>query len=225
MAGSSLEERESLSSERYLRICRRLAVLPEPLLLRTLRSPLTHAGAYSTRQSESLTRTPEAVRAMVSALEYAKGIHTVKLVGLRQGELPLLTKEVMVSLVRAVLSTPLLSLLDLSDNAIDDATAGYQLQCLISRSPSLVSLVLAHNNLGESSGRGMLAALEASKSMRCLDLSCNPALSEWRTIGKHVGKMLSMNHSLVGFSCSLSSACAIELLMVLLPIPRRCVDS
>ena len=39
---------DSLGSERYLKICRRLTVLPEPLFLRTLRAPYDYDGIYST---------------------------------------------------------------------------------------------------------------------------------------------------------------------------------
>lgn len=222
--GSERDGKETLGSERYLRICQRMVVLPEPLLLRTLRAPLEHGGSYSTARAE-VSLTAEAVRSIVAALDYAKGLHTIRLVGLRKGSASLLTREVMSSLLRAVTSSPMVTELDLSDNALDDSIAAQNLQSMLSKNNSIASLILAHNNLGESSGRHILSALNGNRVLRFLDVTCNPVLSEWPMIGSYVEKLLKTNQALTGLSWSMSSTGAFDVLTTMLQLPAaRCED-
>ena len=81
MAGAPAE---TAGSERYLKACRKLAVTPEPVLLRTLRAPFDHGCAYSTLAAEEPI-TEEGVRAIIAALDTCRHVHVVCLAGLRRG--------------------------------------------------------------------------------------------------------------------------------------------
>ena len=165
------------------------------------------------------------MRALVSAIDYAKGLHTIRLVGLRRGSTPLLSKDSMIGLVRAVQSAKAISTLDLSDDALDDAIAAQQLQALLAQSNGVSSLVLAHNALGVDSGKMMLAALEGNKVLRCLDVSCNPRLAEWPSMAKDLERMVKTTHTPSGLTWSLADHVALSLVRVLIQIPGRCEAS
>ena len=60
----------------------RLSIAPEPLLLKTLREPEAHNGAYSTVDAEAAI-TADSIRGMMSGIHACRGVHTLKLVRLR----------------------------------------------------------------------------------------------------------------------------------------------
>lgn len=219
MLDEKLRDRDTLGSERYLRICKRLTILPEPRLVRTLRDPLGHSGSYSTQDAEvSLDAT--ACRGLVGALEHAKGLHTIKLVGLRHGETPLLTCESLVALVHVVRSTRI-EVLDLSDNALDDTLAAEQLVGLLSQKGRLASLSLAGNELGEVFGARFFKALEHNSALRHLDISSNSGLARWNTATRELERLMKINGTLVGIGASFPPAVTGSLLRLLVGQPGR----
>lgn len=212
--------RENVGSERYLRICRRFGILPEPVFLRALRAPLDCGGIYTTLSAEALLD-PSRIRSIILALDESKGLHTVRLVGLRKGSLPLFTKDTFILLMRTALVAPSMSALDLSDNALDDSIVAQPLEIFISRGGSIVSLNLSYNNLGDDSAVGIFSALEMNKSLRFLDLSCNPGLAKWPKIGKHMEQLLKMNDIFSGLAWTFADSSAVALLRSLKQAPSR----
>lgn len=222
MAATSAEASgsETLGSERYLRICKRLSTVPEPLLLRVLRGPYNNGCSYSTLEAEA-SLDAIAVRGIIAALDYARGLHTIRLVGLRRGNESMLTRDCLVTLVRALRSSPSVETLDLSDNSLRDSVAAQHLGALISRHSTIVCLLLANNCLGEVSGKMLLIALEGNKMLRHLDISSNPGLVQWPSIERDLERMVKTNQTLVGLGASFCTTAAASLLCAIVQAPSR----
>ena len=122
---------------------------------------VTHTNngcSYSTLEAEA-SLDAIAVRGIIAALDYARGLHTIRLVGLRRGNESMLTRDCLVTLVRALRSSPSVETLDLSDNSLRDSVAAQHLGALISRHSTIVCLLLANNCLGEVSGKMLLKSI------------------------------------------------------------------
>lgn len=198
--------RESQASERYLTTCKRLTVLPEPLLLRVLRKPYEHSGEYSTTKAEVLLDA-DGIRAIVASLAYARGLHTVRLVGLRQGGGSMMSRDTLMALVRTLNSASVVETLDLSDNNLADKDAATATQMLIGRKSALRCFTMRNNNLGEQTGSALLLALENNRSsVRHIDVGQNPMM--WPKWTEELKLLMQPNQTLTGFGATLSDAVA-----------------
>ena len=216
-----LERGETTASARYSRACAKLNVEPEPRLLNTLRDPekKKYAGAYSTADAEQLLST-DALSAVVTAIESMIGLHTLRLVGLRNGDASFFTFEGLGALVRAVKGNASITSLDLTDDALDDEIAASHLGTLLAgEKGSLAVLTLRHNNLKEKSGKHLLDALGSNKQLQEIDLSCNPSAVMLGV--PDLDKMLKENTTLLHLGCTLPSERATGLLATLLKQPQR----
>ena len=216
-----LERGETTASARYSRACTKLNVEPEPRLLNTLRDPekKKYAGAYSTADAEQLLST-DALSAVVTAIESMIGLHTLRLVGLRNGDASFFTFEGLGALVRAVKGNACIRSLDLSDDALNDELAASHLGTLLAgEKGTLAVLTLRHNNLKEKSGKHLLDALGSNKQLQELDLSCNP--SAVMLAVADLDKLLKGNTTLLHLGCTLPSERATGLLATLHKQPQR----
>ena len=191
----------SAGSDRYTQACARMSVSPEPAFLRLLQSPSLEGTSYSTAQAEGRL-TADGVRAMVAALDTCRGLHTVRLVGLKRAGAPLLSTESLGALVRAVRANPSIVALDLSENALDDTHAAGHIGALITHNPSLVSLRLRGNLLKAEGGRAALDALASNRVLRDLDLGANPMVS-WGAQATSLARMLQENTTLTALGVTL----------------------
>ena len=213
----ALELGETAASACYVEASTRLNVQPEPRLLSTLRDPRKYGGVYSTADAEQLLCT-DALSAAIECVTTMRGLHTLRLVGLRQGDTPFFTHAGLGALVRAVRENDSIRSLDLSDDALDDELAAAHLGTLLARNGSLTALQLRHNSLREKCGRQVLQALASNKQLQTLDLSCNPSAV---LLLPEIEKLLTDHGTLRDLGCSVPAEKALALLAALLKLPQR----
>eukprot|EP00908_Phaeocystis_cordata_P025526 Transcript_7979.p1 GENE.Transcript_7979~~Transcript_7979.p1 ORF type:complete len:556 (+),score=225.23 Transcript_7979:68-1669(+) len=209
-----LNRGETTGSSRYARACTRLNIQADNSLLSALRDPKAYNGTYTTADAEQLL-SPDGVRAIVTALDSSRGLHTVRLIGLRRLDGSFFTYEALGSLVRAVRANGSIRTLDLSDDALDDELAAGHLNTLLAHNASLTSLQLRNNGLGAKGGRAVLEALTSNRHLHELDLSCNPGLMRWNEQAPELERLLRENTALLSLGASVPSEKAFVLLNAL----------
>lgn len=136
------EPHQTAGVGKYRRSCERLAVLPEPVLLRTLAEPAAHGGSYSTADAE-YRLSEVSVAAMVASVDAFVGLTHLRLVGLvRPTGASMLSRDAMEVLARTAKDAPSLTLLDLSRDGLDDPTAAAAIGQLLHGNDRLCSLLL-----------------------------------------------------------------------------------
>eukprot|EP00967_Tisochrysis_lutea_P015398 scaffold17346_cov29-Tisochrysis_lutea.AAC.1 len=209
-AGAAFSARggaETASTVKYRRLCERVAIEPEPLLLRTLSEPSAHDGAYSTADAQQ-PMGEEAVAAIVASVDAFVGVRKLRLVNLKRPPgVPLLSRDAVEVLARCVKVAPSLTLLDLSHNALDDPTAAQAIMHMLHGNTRLRSLILRHNQLGQHAAKAAFNELMGDESrshkLRELDLSCNPPLAKWRGQATALNKLLRSNTSVLCLGVSI----------------------
>jgi hypothetical protein len=196
-----LNRGETTGSSRYARACTRLNIQADNSLLSALRDPKAYNGTYTTADAEQLL-SPDGVRAIVTALDSSRGLHTLRLIGLRRLDASFFTYEALGSLVRAVRANGSIRTLDLSDDALDDELAAGHLNTLLAHNASLTSLQLRNNGLGAKGGRAVLEALTSNRHLHELDLSCNPGLMRWNEQAPELERLLRENTALLSLGAS-----------------------
>ena len=211
---------ETASSARYVKACARNSIMPEPAFVKALREPNEHHGAYSTYSAEERI-TPDGLKAMVQALDGMRGLHTLALVGLRRGDAPLFTHDLLGQLVKAVRVNGAIHTLDLSDNALDDALAAGHLAALLAHNAHMTTLRVRSNAFKEKAGRQLLEALASNRHLHALDMACNHGLLSWKEQAAEVTRMLRENTQLVSLCVSLPEAGVPQVLQHLQQQPKR----
>ena len=161
----------SLGAARYKTACKRLYTNPDPVFLRALNGE--HEGEFSTGDAGAAVYDRDGVSALVSTLELCRHLHTLRLVGLQRGGVPLLQRDVLTAAIAAVRASPSIKILDLSSNALTDEIAAAPVTKLLLHNTTMTCLSLAHNRLGLETGRTLLAHLPTNKALVDLD-TCMP---------------------------------------------------
>jgi hypothetical protein len=220
-AAAHAAEPMSVGRQRYGILCRRLYANEEPAFARTLNGE--HEGEYSTVRAEA-TLDVDALFTIVSTLEYCRGLHSLRLVGLQRATTSLLTREMLSAAVVAVRASASIKLLDLSDSALtDDLFAngpGSPLSRLLLNNTNLEALLLRKNELALASAKLILTHLPTNRTLIELDVSDNRGF-KWPGMAKEFQLLFKENVTLVSFGASLPDPASTAVLSGFLHAPGR----
>ena len=220
-AAAPAAETVSVGRQRYGILCRRLYANEEPAFARTLNGE--HEGEYSTARAEA-TLDVDALFTIVSTLEYCRGLHSLRLVGLQRATTSLLTREMLSATVVAVRASASIKLLDLSDSALtDDLFAngpGSPLSRLLLNNTNLEALLLRKNELALASAKLLLTHLPTNRTLIELDVSDNRGF-KWPGMAKEFQLLFKENVTLVSFGASLPDPASTAVLSGFLHAPGR----
>jgi hypothetical protein len=220
-AAAPAAEPVSVGRQRYGILCRRLYANEEPAFARTLNGE--HEGEYSTVRAEA-TLDVDALFTIVSTLEYCRGLHSLRLVGLQRATTSLLTREMLSAAVLAVRASASIKLLDLSDSALtDDLFAngpGSPLSRLLLNNTNLEALLLRKNELALASAKLILTHLPTNRTLIELDVSDNRGF-KWPGMAKEFQLLFKENVTLVSFGASLPDPASTAVLSGFLHAPGR----
>ena len=209
---------DSIGAARYKTACKRLYAHADPAYLRALNGE--HDGEFSTGDVASAAFDRDGVFALVSTLEMCRNLHTLRLVGLQRGGVPLLQRDVLGTAIVAVRTSPSIKIFDLSSNALTDEIASAPITKLLLQNTTLTCLSLAHNSLGLQTARALLAHLPTNKTLVDLDIAANPDF-KWPGQAKEYEKLFLHNTSLHSFSASVAEPVAAAVLGVVVRTPAR----
>ena len=220
-AAAPAAETVSVGRQRYGILCRRLYANEEPAFARTLNGE--HEGEYSTARAEA-TLDVDALFTIVSTLEYCRGLHSLRLVGLQRATTSLLTREMLSATVVAVRASASIKLLDMSDSALtDDLFAngpGSPLSRLLLNNTNLEALLLRKNELALASAKLLLTHLPTNRTLIELDVSDNRGF-KWPGMAKEFQLLFKENVTLVSFGASLPDPASTAVLSGFLHAPGR----
>ena len=193
-------KRVSVGRQRYDLLCKRLYAAEEPTFARALDGE--HEGEYTTGKAE-VTLDTDAIFAMVSTLEYCRGLHSLRLVGLRHASTSLLSREMLSAAVAAIRGAASIRLLDLSDNALTDEliASGAQspLGRLLTNNTNLTCLILKKNELSLATAKQLLSHLPTNRTLLELDVAENPEL-KWAGMANEYARLFKENVNLTAVS-------------------------
>ena len=177
-------------------------LLPQPAYLKALNGE--HDGSFSTTLVDpSAPLDADGLFAIISTLEFCRGLHTVRLVSLHRAGSSLLKKDTLISVVGVVRGSAYIKCLDLSDNMLTDEIAAHALSKLLPQNNSLTSLSLRYNLLGHASGKAIFNGLTSNKTLTALDLSGNPSL-KWQGQAFEFARIVKENPSISSFGASMA---------------------